>query len=217
MSRSCSRIWQCSVYTFLLLFFNSFVYAQEARIPVEPSELRLNRQHKPVELMDQIGLKEGMVIADIGAGRGRMTVFFASRVGENGLVLANEIDPDALEYLENRCRQNQIANVRTFLGTVVDPQLPEGKADIVFMISTYHHLEKPVELLRHTLPALKPGGKLVIVERDPRKTGQTSSESTSQATLIRQASEAGFTLVKVNTELLERDNIYFFGPDLNPL
>jgi len=198
---------------FFLSSFLRLVEAQEAGIPVDPSEERLNRQHKPVELMDAMGLKEGMVIADIGAGRGRMTVFFADRVGEKGMVLANEINADALQYLENRCKRNGISNVRTYLGTVVDPRLPAGAADIVFMVSTYHHLEKPVELLQHALPALKPDGNLVIVERDPAKTGQTSSESTSQANLLKQVTEAGYIHVRTNTDLLVNDNIYFFSPN----
>jgi len=160
--------------------------------------------------MDAMGLKEGMVIADIGAGRGRMTVFFAARVGEKGMVLANEINKYALEYLEDRCRRNDINNVKTFLGTVTDPRLPEGKADILFMVSTYHHLDKPVELIRNALQALKPDGRLIIVERDPVKTGQSSSESTSQEVIVRQATEAGYEHLRTDTGLLERDNIYYF-------
>jgi len=214
MKRSYSGIRSGVTAILFLSMLLQPVQAQEARIPVEPSEERLNRQHKPEELMDLMGLKEGMVIADIGAGRGRMTVFFADRVGEKGMVLANEINADALEYLENRCKRNGINNVRTYLGTVVDPRLPEGAADIVFMVSTYHHLEKPVQLLQHTLPVLKPGGNLIIVERDPGKTGQTSRESTSQTTLIKQVSDAGYIHVRTNTELLENDNVYFFSPDL---
>ena len=159
--------------------------------------------------MDAIGLKDGMTIADIGAGRGRMTVFFSLRVGEKGNVYANDIDEGALIYLETRCKNNEMTNVSTYLGKVDNPLLPAGKADIAFMISTYHHLEKPVEMMRNTIPCLKKDGILVIVERDPVKTGQTGSESTSQEKLKSDAQKAGFEVVKVNSELLERDNIYF--------
>ncbi len=190
----------------------SCTWAQDPEIPVEPVEQRLNNQHQPLRLMDEIGLEEGMVIADVGAGRGRMVVFFASRVGENGRVLANDIDRNALEYLEDRCRRNNINNVGIFLGTEVDPRLPEASADIVFLVSTYHHLSKPVELMKNAAASLKTGGRVVIVERDPLKTGQSNRESTSQATLIRQMSAAGYELLSINTELLERDNIYFFSP-----
>jgi ubiquinone/menaquinone biosynthesis C-methylase UbiE len=210
MNHSNARLLLRSIAVLLLLSFYNISYAQDESVPVEPSEKWLNSQHKPVELMDAIGLKEGMTIADIGAGRGRMTVFFASRVGKKGLVLANEINKKPLEHLENRCKKHNINNVKTYLGTVVDPMLPEGMADIVFLVSTFHHLEKPVELMRNALPALRPDGRLVIVERDPIKTGQTNSESTSQAVIISQMKEAGYAHVKTNTELLERDNIYYF-------
>jgi len=201
--------------TLFLLFLcvsTAFLFCQETKVPAEPSETRLNDQHQPEKLMDAIGLKEGMTIADIGAGRGRMTVFFSLRVGIKGKVYANDIDKDALKYLENRCKSNNMTNVTTYPGKVDDPLLPEGKADIAFMVSTYHHLEKPVEMMRNTIPCLKKDGVLVIVERDPVKTGQTGSESTSQEKLKNDAQKAGFEIVKVNTELLERDNIYFLKP-----
>jgi ubiquinone/menaquinone biosynthesis C-methylase UbiE len=188
----------------------NFAAAQEEKVQVEPWEERLNEQHKPLQLMDAMGLEKGMVIADIGAGRGRMTVFFAQRVGRKGMVLANDINSGALLYLEDRCRRNEIGNVKTYLGTVTDPRLPEAKADILFMVSTYHHLDKPVELMRNALPALKPDGRLIIVERDPEKTGQTGSESTSREKIIREMTEAGYVHLNTDTALLERDNIYYF-------
>ena len=196
----------------LTLFISPSIISQEIKVPVEPGESWLNSQHQPERLMDAIGLKEGMTIADIGAGRGRMTVFFSLRVGIKGNVYANDIDKDALKYLENRCKSNNMTNVTTYPGKVDDPLLPEGKADIAFMVSTYHHLEKPVEMMRNTIPCLKKDGVLVIVERDPVKTGQTAGESTSQEKLKSDAQKAGFEIVKVNTELLERDNIYFLKP-----
>jgi ubiquinone/menaquinone biosynthesis C-methylase UbiE len=195
--------------TLLLALSSPALISQDKKVPVEPGEEWLNNQHQPGKLMDAIGLKTGMTIADIGAGRGRMTVFFSIRVGETGKVFANEINKDALEYLEHRCQSNNMTNVTTYLGKVDNPMLPAGEVDIAFMVSTYHHLEKPVEMMRNTIPCLKKDGVLVIVERDPVKTGQTGSESTTREKLTSQAAQAGFNLVKVNSELLERDNIYF--------
>ena len=186
--------------------------SQERSVPVESNEIWANNQHQPEKLMDAIGLKEGMTIADIGAGRGRMTVFFSLRVGESGRVFANDIDETALKYLEERCKKNNMTNVSTYLGKVDNPKLPAGKADIAFIISTYHHLEKPVEMMRNTIPCLKKDGVLVIVERDPVKTGQTGRESTSAEKLKSDAKKGGFEIIKVNSELLERDNIYFLKP-----
>ena len=83
MNHSLVRLPIRSIAILLLLPFYKLSYAQDENVPVEPSEKWLNSQHKPVELMDAIGLEEGMTIADIGAGRGRMTVFFASRVANS--------------------------------------------------------------------------------------------------------------------------------------
>jgi len=196
----------------LSVLIHSALFSQETNVPVEPGESWLNSQHQPEKLMDAIDLKEGKTIADIGAGRGRMTVFFSLRVDETGRVYANDINKDALTYLEHRCQSNNMTNVKAFLGKIDNPMLPAGEVDIAFMVSTYHHLEKPVEMMRNTIPCLKKDGVLVIVERDPVKTGQTGSESTSQEKLKSDAQKAGFEIVKVNTELLERDNIYFLRP-----
>jgi len=198
-----------TLFLLILCFSKGFLFCQEIKVPVEPSETWLNNQHQPHKLMDAIGLREGMTIADIGAGKGRMTVFFSFRVGETGRVYANDIDKNALEYLENRCRNNNITNVKTFPGKVDNPMLPENEVDIAFIISAYHHFEKPVEMMRKTIPCLKKDGILVIVERDPVKTGQTGNESTSKEELTREANEAGFQIIRVNSDLLERDNIYF--------
>jgi ubiquinone/menaquinone biosynthesis C-methylase UbiE len=197
------------LFLLILLYPSKVVYTQEIRVPVEPGETWLNNQHQPEKLMDAIGLKEGMTIADIGAGRGRMTVFFSLRVGSAGKVFSNDIDNDALTYLEHRCQANNMINVKTFQGKVDNPMLPAGEVDIAFMVSTYHHLEKPVEMMRNTIQCLKKDGVLVIVERDPVKTGQRENESTSREKLARQADEAGFKIVDINSDLLERDNIYF--------
>lgn len=197
------------IYILLLALSSPDLLSQEMKVPVEPSETWSNNQHKPEKLMDAIGLKEGMTIADIGAGRGRMTVFFSLKVGETGKVFANEIDETALEYLKERCKKNNMNNVTTFLGTVDSPMLPASEADIAFMIMTYHHLAKPVEMMKNTIPCLKKDGVLVVVEHDPVRSGETGSESTSREKLAREADEAGFKIVDVNSELLERDNIFF--------
>ena len=193
-----------------LLFITTWsLFSQNSKVPVEPNETWANNQHQPENLMDAIGLQEGMTIADIGAGRGRMTVFFSIRVGEKGKVFANEIDESALEYLKERCKKNNMENVKTFLGTVDSPLLPAGEVDIAFMLLTYHHLEKPVEMLKNTIPCLKKDGVLIIVEHDPVKSGETGSEVTSLEKLTSESNEAGFEIRKVNRELLDRDNIYF--------
>ncbi len=198
---------------FLIMLFivaNSAEWAQQKKDFTEPDEARLNRLQPPEKIMDAIGLKPGMVIGDIGAGGGRFTVWFADRVGETGKVYANDIDMGALMRLAKRCKDHGFKNVIVRHGKVVDPNIPPGELDIAFMINVYHHLEKPVELVRNLAPTLKPEGVLVIVEHSPEKSG-SRSHSTSKEKLVEQAGQAGFELITIET-FLERDNIYFFRP-----
>jgi len=164
----------------------------------------------PDRVMDAIGLQPGMVIGEIGAGRGRYAVFLAGRVGAAGKVYANDIDEDDLEYLQFRCTRDSISNIVTTLGNETETLFPESALDIVFMINTYHHINKPVEVLRNTVGALKPGGTLAIVEHSPEKLSDGwKGHTTSRETVTQQAGEAGFELVRMET-FLERDNIYIF-------
>ena len=172
-------------------------------------EARHNAIQPPDKVMDAIGVEPGWVIAEVGAGRGRYVVHMAERVGSTGKVYANDIDGDALEYLEHRCERDGISNVVTILGEVTDPLLPVGALDMVYMINTYHHLDEPVELMRNIVPGLKPGGILVIIEHDSAKLPDEDEHTTTQETLLKQVGEAGFELVRIET-FLEKDNINIF-------
>ena len=194
----------------LFIASNSVGWAQQKKDYTQSNEQWLNRGQPPEKIMDAIGLKPGMVIGDIGAGWGRFAVWFADRVGETGKVYANDIDSGALMRLERRCKEHGFKNVIVCHGKVVEPNIPPGVLDIAFMINVYHHLEKPVELVRNLAPTLKPEGVLVIVEHSPEKTG-SSSHSTLQEKLVKQAGQAGFELIKIET-FLSSDNIYFFRP-----
>ncbi|UCC41074.1 MAG: class I SAM-dependent methyltransferase [Candidatus Aminicenantes bacterium] len=197
------------LFVILMLMALDVMVAQKSEVPEESWEKRFNKIQPPEKIMDAIGLKEGMTIGDIGAGRGRFAVWFSARVGESGKVYANDINKGVLDHIERRCERNNIRNIITVLGEVEDPLLPEGELDIAFMINVYHHLDKPVKLVRNTIPSLKPNGILAIVERDQEKAGGVSWESTPKKRLIEQVESAGYKLVKVD-DSLEEDYLYIF-------
>lgn len=176
----------------------------------EPVEKEYNKWQPPDKILNAMGVKEGMVIGEIGAGGGRFTVWFADRVGESGKVFANDIDMAALLHLKKRCQKLTFTNVIPRIGKGTNPNIPPNVLDIAFMIGTYHHLDDPVGLIRNIIPTLKPDGMLVIVENDPEKSGWTS-HTTPKDTLIAQVGQAGFELMKMDT-FLQRDNIYYFQP-----
>lgn len=195
------------VITFFLVLSVGLGLQQEKDL-AKPWEKRLNQKQPPIQIMDAIGLKPGMVIGDIGAGKGRFTVWFADRVGEKGRVYANDIVERHLRDIDDRCQSLGFHNVVTCLGTVEKPNIPGGILDIAFMINVYHHLEKPVELMHNLAPSLKSEGILVIAEAVPGKF-KHESHATPKEKLIKQADQAGYKLEKIE-KFLEWDDIYFF-------
>jgi ubiquinone/menaquinone biosynthesis C-methylase UbiE len=176
-----------------------------------PASIAQNRDtwQQPEKVMDAIGVTPGMTVGEVGAGEGYFTFKLAGRVGSEGKVYANDIDQSALRHIEDRCRRDGISQITTIIGETEDPLFPAGAMDLVIMVYVLHDLAKPVELLRNVQPALKPGAPLVILERDPEKTGDRSGHFFNREKLLEIVAEAGFELVRIET-FLSRDNIYIF-------
>jgi len=173
-------------------------------------EVRQTSYQPPEIVLEAIELKEGMVIGEIGAGRGRYSVILAEAVGKEGHIYANDIDKESLDYLDVRCKRDGITNITIIRGEERDPLLPENKLDMIFIVNTYHHISHPVQVLKNAHPALKASGTLVIIDGVPGKYGGGSSHTTPKDELISQAKEAGYSFNRVAAEL-ERDNIYIFN------
>lgn len=185
--------------------------AQDVRRVENANEARLNGLQPPDLVMDAIGLEPGMGVAEIGAGRGRYVVHLAVRVGEKGKVYAEDIDAPSLKHLESRCRNGGLRNVQTILGEVMDPKLPAGTLDRIFVISSYHHFEDPITLMRNARPALKPDGILAIAEWLPK--GEDTDETTTPEEMEAQMRAAGYTLERIDKQLeANRIYIYLFRP-----
>jgi len=160
---------------------------------------------QPEKVMEVTGVKPGMVIGEIGAGRGYFAFWLARGVGEKGKVYANDIDGSALASIERTSAEAKVTNIETVLGTVEDPRLPEGALDMVFMVNAFHDLERPVELLAHLLPALKPGATVVIMDRDPARAGDRHFLPREKVEEI--VGRSVFELVRVET-FLRYHNLY---------
>jgi ubiquinone/menaquinone biosynthesis C-methylase UbiE len=184
---------------------------QDARSPENANEARLNRLQPPEEVLDAIGVRPGMTVAEIGAGHGRYAVQLALRVGTQGRVYAEDIDPDALAHLRERCRRWGLQHVEVLLGDVADPKLPAGRLDLIWIVSSYHHFADPVALLRRARPALKPGGRLAIGEW--LEIHEAGRQELTPAGLIRQVESAGYALERTD-DFLRANNflIYLFKP-----
>jgi SAM-dependent methyltransferase len=204
-----------------IIFISAFLLLSDTGIalqhkgvlePENDNEARLNRLQPPEKVMDAVGITPGMIIAEIGVGRGRYVVQLAIRVGETGKVYAEDIDAAALRYLENRCEKWGLKNVETIEGDVTDPKLPEKELDLIFIVSSYHHFADPVPLLRNARSALKTDGKLAIVEWLPWS--ENDREGTTAEDMEAQMKAAGYK--RVRTETLSEAkplNIYIFRPN----
>jgi ubiquinone/menaquinone biosynthesis C-methylase UbiE len=112
-------------------------------------------------------LTPGMDVADVGAGTGFYVRLFAAQVGPEGKVYAVDIAPAFLKYIAERAkREGQDGVIATVRGTQDDTKLPPGSVDLVFSSDTYHHLEKPAAVLATIHRALRPGGRLAVIDFD---------------------------------------------------
>jgi len=118
------------------------------------------------QVMALAGITPRMSVADIGAGDGYYTVRLAAQVGEQGRVLANDIDTDALRRLGDRVERERIDNVSIVPGDPADPRLPDASFDRVFMVHMYHEVTEPYAFLWHLRPSLRRGAQVVVVDVD---------------------------------------------------
>jgi ubiquinone/menaquinone biosynthesis C-methylase UbiE len=123
-----------------------------------------NAEEQPDRALDLIGITEGLVVADVGAGSGYITTRLARRVGPAGKVYANDLQPAMVERLRARVRRERLVNVEPVQGSERDAGLPDGAIDLVIMVDVYHEMWQPQLMLQSLRRSLKPNGRLVLLE-----------------------------------------------------
>ena len=121
-------------------------------------------EERPDLLLAALKLKQGDVVADIGAGTGFYTRRLAKLVGDKGLVYAVDIQPEMLDLLTNKMAELNLHNIKPILGSLTDPKLPPDSTDLILMVDVYHEFDHPYEMVAAMTRALKPGGRIVFVE-----------------------------------------------------
>jgi len=121
-------------------------------------------EEQPEKALDALNLKPGMVVADIGAGVGYMSLRMARRVGPSGKVYANDLQPPMLDLLRQNAAKAGIGNIVTVVGAVADPKLPANTMDLVLLVDVYHEFSQPQQMLRKIRETLKADGRLVLLE-----------------------------------------------------
>lgn len=156
------------------------------------TEVQRDSRNEARTVMDLGEIAPGMTVADIGAGGGYYTVRLAERVGKSGRVLAQDIDRAAVARLGDRVQRERLDNVSIKLGAGDDPRLPDNSFDRIFLVHMYHEVAEPYAFLWRLRPALKPGGRVIVVDVDR----STDQHGIPPALLFCEFGAVGFRLAK---------------------
>ena len=151
---------------------------------------------RPDQIMDKLLIAEGSAVADLGAGGGWFTMRLANRVGPNGTIYAEDVQSQMIDAITRRTARAGLRNVRTVLGTDLDPRLP-APVDAVLIVDAYHEFAQPVVMLGNVAKALKPNGRIGIIEfkKEGLGPGPPMEERVDPERVIRDAEAAGLRLV----------------------
>ncbi len=172
---------------------------------------------RPDLIMDALGVAEASVVADVGAGSGWFTIQLARRVGPNGLVYAQDVQQLMLAAISRRVQREGLTNVRPILGRENDPRLPARAVDTVLIVDVYHEIEEGVTLLKNVGTALKPQGRVGVIDfrLNGGGPGPAREERVSPDQVIRDAEAAGLRLLK-QEEFLPYQYFLIFGRPADP-
>lgn len=143
-------------------------------------------------LMSLLGLKPGMAVADVGAGRGELAVEMAKRLGASGRVYATEIDPSRLDDIRRAARDARLDTVTVVTAGERESNLPEECCDAIYLREVYHHFADPAFTTATLHRALKPGGLLAVIDYPPRGSFGGDCHCIDKRELIRQVTSTGF-------------------------
>src|SRR3990172_3049614 len=168
---------------------------------------------KPEEILNALDIKKGQTVADIGAGSGYLTVKLSERIDATGTIYAVDIQQEMLDYISKRLVEKGIKNVSFVFGTMDDPKLPPNSLDIAILLSTYHEIAQPIDFIKKIKLALKPKGRLAILEfSDESPIGPPMRVRLPEDLVINELKQAGFTLSQRQTFLMPYHYFFIFSP-----
>lgn len=183
-----------------LPFYKGREIAQTMHYRGAPWLIRESRQREEdcQKMLENLGVKPGMTICDMGCGNGFYSLQLAKMVGNEGKILAVDIQSEMLRLLKARAEEQGIENIELVLGDIDDPKLPEGKVDLIMCVDVYHEFSHPEEMLAGMRKSLKPDGMIVMLEfrmEDPKVPIKTLHKM-SKKQILREYKLNGFQLVK---------------------
>jgi ubiquinone/menaquinone biosynthesis C-methylase UbiE len=169
------------------------------------------REEECSTMLKALHVKPGQTVCDMGCGNGFYTLKLAKLVGDKGQVLAVDIQPEMLSLLNERAKEEKLANIKPILGTPVDPNLPEGKIDLILCVDVYHEFSNPEEMLTSMRKSLKAGGRIALVEfraEDPKVPIKPLHKMT-KAQILKEWPANGFKLVEQSDKLPWQHLMFF--------
>jgi predicted methyltransferase len=167
---------------------------------------------RPDQVMDALGIADGSIVGDIGAGSGWFTIRLARRVGPQGIVYAEDVQQEMINAIIRRVSREGFTNVKPVFGLNHDPRLPPGSLDAVLMVDAYHEVQDRVTFLSNLAKSLKPQGRLGIVDfrLDGTGPGPAPEERVSPDVVVADAKRAGLRLIR-QEPFLEYQYFLIFG------
>jgi len=153
---------------------------------------------RPGQLVSALALRPGQHVADLGAGTGYFSRYLSRAVGPTGAVLAVDPEPNLVAYLRDRAEREGTANVVPVLASRDNPRLPPGSVDVVLVVDTYHHIDARVAYFGALRGALRPGGRVAVVDwqKRPLPVGPEMDHKLAREQVVEEMGRAGYALVE---------------------
>lgn len=171
------------------------------------------REERPDLVLAEMKLKNGDIVAEVGAGSGYFARRIARAVAPTGRVIANDIQPEMLDLVRRLAAREQLSNLETMLGTDTDPRLPAGSLDWVILVDVYHEFQQPAPMLAKMREALKDDGRIMLVEYRAEGTSAAhikTEHRMSREQVLAEWLPAGFKLERI-VEALPSQRMFVFA------
>ena len=219
-----SNLWRKIFLVFIgVLCLSINIYAKEDIVRERPGKLfnpskiplledpKRDTWQKPEEILNALKIGKGQAVADIGAGSGYLTVKLSECVGSTGTVYAVDIQQEMLDYISKRLGTEGLKNVILVLGSMDDPKMSPSSLDIAILLSTYHEIAQPIDFMKKIKSALKPHGRLAILEfSDESPIGPPLKVRLPEDLVINELKQAGFALSQKYNFLLPYQYLIVF-------
>jgi arsenite methyltransferase len=193
------------------VFFLAFLFAGCAGLKQCAYEgLSRDEWQQPERVIQSLQIRPGATIVDLGAGSGYFSFLLAQAAGPAGKVYAVDIDKDMMELVAQKAKERGARNVEVILGSPEDPMLPESSIDLVFTANTYHHIDNRVRYFSALRKALRPEGRVAVIDFDRRSWwAGLLNHYTSGESIIREMEQAGYRLLR-EFDFLDRQSFLLF-------